>query len=75
MEGLGESVKKVWTGDVDLADGELQKSYEAYLQRLEFVENIGLPPRNHRPELIDDLQAVLTLICKDLEVILDGNMH
>lgn len=74
MEGLGESTKKIWTGDVDLADGELQKSYDAYLQRLEFVGKIGMPPRNRRSELIDDLQTVLTLICKDLETISDGNI-
>ena len=73
VEGLGESTKKIWTGDIDVADGELQKSYDAYLQRLEFVGKIGMPPRNHRPELIDDLRAVLTLICNDLETISNGN--
>ena len=65
--------KKIWTGGVNVADGELQKSNDAYLQQLEFVGKIGMPPRNHRPELIDDLRAVLTLICNDLETISDGN--
>lgn len=38
VEGLSESMSKVWSGDVDLADGELEKTYEAYRKRLNFVE-------------------------------------
>ena len=42
VEGLGESVGQVWTGDVDLADGVLQKQHESYLNRLKFISNFGL---------------------------------
>ena len=31
VSGLGESVQQVWSGDVDLADGKVQKMHDAYL--------------------------------------------
>ena len=42
VEGLGESVDQVWTGDVDLADGALQEKHKCYMERLTFVSNFGL---------------------------------
>ena len=30
VEGLGESTRMEWSGDVDLDDGQLQQQYEAY---------------------------------------------
>lgn len=62
----------IWSGDVDLADGELQKSYEAYTKRLAFVDMIGLPPRNSREEIIEDLELLITNLKDDLEVITAG---
>lgn len=42
VAGLGESVRLEWSGDVDVNDGTLQASHQAYLQRLKFIEMIGL---------------------------------
>ena len=42
IAGLGESVKHVWSGDVDLTNGKLQALYDEYLQRRSFwVEGRG----------------------------------
>lgn len=67
-------MSKVWSGDVDLADGELQKSYTAYRERLTFVEKIGLPPRNGTKDIISDLQVVKEAISNDLESISTGKV-
>lgn len=59
VEGLAESTQKVWSGDVDLVDGELQKSYDTYIKRLDFSSKIGLPPRHHREAICADLKSIL----------------
>ena len=69
VEGLGESK---WSRDVDLADGKLQKSYNAYQQKLQFAAQIGLPPRNRRSDELEDLQEVLTLLEQSSEIISTG---
>lgn len=45
-QGLKESTKLEWSGDVDLNDGKLQNQYQAYRARLAFIENIGLEESN-----------------------------
>lgn len=72
VEGLSESTSKIWSGDVDLADGEVQKDYEAYVERLAFVETVGLPPRSSRQEIADDLQFLKTNLEDDLEAVTKG---
>ena len=62
-------MSKVWSGDVDLADGELQRSYDAYQEQLQFCAQIGLPPRDGRRDIIQDLQKALAMLTHDLEVI------
>lgn len=42
LPGLGESVRKEWSGDVDLGYGHVKDMHDAYLKRLEFVKQIGL---------------------------------
>ena len=42
VPGLCESVKGMWSGDVDLNDGILQKSYKAYIKRLEEINEMVL---------------------------------
>ena len=44
--GLMESVRLEWAGDVDLDDGQLQRMYSAYIQRLTFVQGIGSGSRS-----------------------------
>ena len=64
----------MWSGDVDLADGELQSSYNAYQHKLQFAAQIGLPPRNSTTDEMEDLQKVLSLLEESSEVISTG-MH
>ena len=58
-EGLMESTKLVWNGDVDLNDGKLLQQYEAYRTRLASVEKVGLEGQK-------DVAAQLASILKDL---------
>ena len=65
--GLRESVKCQSSGDCDLGDGALQKSYKEYLERREYVTKIGLSyRRRHLSEdlgkLLLDLEAVQTFL-------------
>ena len=39
MAGLGESVRKEWSGDVDLNDGKVNQIHDAYLSRLKAISD------------------------------------
>lgn len=54
MSGLGESVTKKWSGDVDLNDGKLTEQYKKYEERLKFVDSLGLK-HSERRKLVADL--------------------
>ena len=69
-QGLIESTKLQWSGDVDLNDGSLQKQYEAYRKRLAFAENIGLDEEHS--DVIGQLTSVSKDISDDLELIHSG---
>ena len=53
VEGLSESVRLDWSGDVDLDDGSLQLQYETYITRLNFLKGLRLKDHTH---LIQELQ-------------------
>ena len=36
LPGLGESVRKEWSGDVDLGDGRVRCMHDAYMKRLKW---------------------------------------
>ena len=72
VEGLGESTHQKWTGDVDLCDGELQKSYKEYIDRLSFVSGIGLDKRNCKNKIEEDLHSAIIAIKKDLDFVTAG---
>lgn len=61
VSGISESVRLEWSGDVDLNDGEVEKVRVAYLNRLKFIENIGMNRSN------DQLQHDLTVLEKELK--------
>ena len=44
--GLRESMRHVWSGNVDLGDGELPALYAEYMQRRAFIQGIGLEERD-----------------------------
>ena len=41
VSGLGDSVAKKWSGDIDLNDGNLKKQYEEY-RRINFIASLGV---------------------------------
>ena len=46
--GYAHLCNMVWSSDVDLNDGELQKVYQQYRKQLEFISGIGLNTRRTR---------------------------
>ena len=71
VSGLGESVRLEWSGDVDLNDGSMQRSHEAYIQRLKFIEKIGL---RERITLHPDITTLESGLKDDLIFLLSGVM-
>ena len=63
LKGLKESTRLEWSGDVDLADGSIQKQHEKYKQRLDHAGKVGL----NRTSATTELEEVLTDLKKDLE--------
>ena len=72
VSGLGESVRLEWSGDVDLNDGSMQRSHEAYIQRLKFIEKIGL---RERITLHPDITTLESGLKDDLVFLLSGVMN
>ena len=70
VSGLTESVRLEWEGDVDLDDGLLQESYDAYIQRLNFLEEIGVGSRSDPASLDKDLKECLQILRADKEFLL-----
>lgn len=75
MKGLCESTKGVWSGDVDLNNGELQKLYRDHLARLEFIDAIGVNGRAERGVLKSDLEEMLHNLVEDVEFCRNGKLH
>lgn len=40
IPGLSESTRGIWSGDVDLSDGDLEKQHQLYASRILSVENL-----------------------------------
>ena len=70
--GLGESVKKICSGDVDLADGKLPALYDQYIKRRAFVEGLGLEGRGGRWDISNDLAALESDLTHDMKFIAAG---
>ena len=68
-EGLKESVRTKWSGDVDLNDGSIEKQYNAYQTRLKEIGRIELVDVNG---INDQLAALLENLTKDLEFVYSG---
>jgi hypothetical protein len=69
VAGLGESVRLEWSGDVDLNDGTLQANHEAYLQRLKFIETIGLKGEK---TFLQDITQLESGVKEDLQFLLSA---
>lgn len=66
---MGESVKGLWTGDVDLNDGKLPLLYETYTDRKESIKALGLPNPSDRASVIKDLSAEKKHLEEDLNFV------
>ena len=55
VEGLGESTKLDWSGDVDMNDGQLQQMYKSYRERLDFIGGLGKKNRKDSDVILQDL--------------------
>ena len=70
--GLGESVKKEWSGDVDLNDGKVKQMHDAYLSRLKAIRCIGLGRRMEHSRLQEDLTRLESGLIDDLHFLSSG---
>ena len=68
--GLKESVKCVWSGDVDLNDGALQKQYNAYISRIEQAKTMGT--ECSPLQVADQLMLLSSELKEDLKCIDSG---
>ena len=66
VAGLGDSVTKKWSGDVDLNDGLLLEKYTKYTERLSFISSIGLKERANRMQIATDVNKLVGDVEGDL---------
>ena len=72
VPGVCESVNMIWSGDVDLNDGELQKHYRT---QLEFVSGIGLKGRQVKDSILKDLGTLHNWLVSDRDYAIKGAVH
>ena len=65
VAGLGESLRLLWSGDVDLNDGELSKQYQQYRSRLAFIGALT----STSIHLADDLGKLHRELATDLDYV------
>ena len=58
ISGLAESTRGVWSGDVDLNDGALNKQYQEYNNRLLTIKNLKSSNANLLSQLDDQVQQL-----------------
>ena len=73
VKGLAESMKGIWSGDVNLNDGELEKQYKEYQDRLSLIMSLKLSP--NRGELLGQLTSVLHWLKEDVVYLLAGKLY
>ena len=65
IEGLGESTRLDWSGDIDMNDGELHKLYKAYRERLDLIDGLGIRRRD-LTDILRDLDACIQSVKEDI---------
>ena len=73
VPGICESVRKEWSGDVDLADGKIKQTHDAYLNRLKSTKSIGLGPRKGHLQIQQDLVQLHLDLTDDVAFLSFGN--
>jgi cell division protein ZapA (FtsZ GTPase activity inhibitor) len=59
VKGVGESVRGIWSGDVDLNDGALDDLFLEYQKVLGETAQIGLGQRQHTAAISEDLTVAM----------------
>ena len=73
QEGLRESVRNEWSGDVDLGDGKLQDKYLKYVEYIKFVNSIGMKDRTSSDTIKKDLQNQCSKLSMENEFLVNGH--
>ena len=71
VQGIFESTRGDWSGDVNLNDGQVQELYVEYKEQLQWVEGIGLG--NRRDCIRHDINITINDTGSDLEFVHSGN--
>ena len=74
LPGLGESVRGIWSGDVDHNNGDLQRQYTAYQQRLQSIAEIQMATSSNHSELLEKLKVVCSKVSDDLNFLHSGKL-
>lgn len=72
VKGLSESTRGVWSGDVDMNDGTLEKLFQNFSRQLKFVKSIGLGDRATGELMLSDLEQVLQDMKNYMEFLIKG---
>ena len=67
-----ESLRREWSGDVDLGDGQLEQLHQTYMQLISFIKGIGLEKRKPLQVVIQDLREELKTLKNDSEFLQSG---
>lgn len=67
VEGLGESTRLVWSGDVDLNCGDVSKLYKKYKDLLNFIDSLSM-----NCEILGDLSKCSAMLIEEKEFLVKG---
>ena len=59
VKGVGESVRGIWSGDVDLNDGALDELFREYQKVRADAAEIGLGQRRHKAAICEDISVAM----------------
>ena len=74
VPGITESVRKEWSGDVDLNDGSIEQTHEADMKRVKSTQNIGLGHRKRHSLVQQDLVQLELDLTDDVTFLSSGNV-
>ena len=72
VPGLQESVRRQWSGDVDLDDGKLEDMYQSYIATVEFVKGISFDSTLHSSIAVSQLEKCLDSLKEDKALLIES---
>lgn len=67
VEGLGESTRLIWSGDVDLNDGKREELYKTYRSLLDFIGSLTI-----NDDAIVNLNKCSAILLQEKEFLVKG---